>query len=49
MKIILLGVFAAGFVYAPFYVLDTLVMPDLQNLKQTYSNEDQTVQNLFPQ
>lgn len=37
MKFILLGVFVTFFVALPMYLLNSLVMPELSGLKQTYS------------
>jgi hypothetical protein len=49
MKFLLLGVFVFFFVYIPLYLLNSLVMPDLNGLEQSYSHQGQTVQQLFPQ
>jgi len=42
MRLLSLGVFVVIFVIAPMYVLNKVVMPELQSLKQTYSNDGAT-------
>ena len=49
MRFMLLGIFAFFFVAMPMYLLDTLVMPELNSLQYSYAHQDQTVQALFPQ
>jgi hypothetical protein len=46
MKYMLLGLFIFFFVILPMYALNSLVMPELDSLKQTYSNADATAQQL---
>jgi hypothetical protein len=46
MKYMLLGLFVFFFVILPMYALNSLVMPGLESLKQTYSNADATAQQL---
>lgn len=38
MKFILYAVFVIFFVALPMYILNTLVMPDMQSLQQTYTH-----------
>lgn len=38
MKFIFLGVFVFFFVYMPMKLLDTLVLPQLTSLEQTYAH-----------
>jgi hypothetical protein len=40
MKIILLSVFVFFFVAVPFYILESVVMPGLDSLQQTYAHAD---------
>jgi len=49
MKMLLVGVVVAAFAFLPVFLLQTLVMPELAQLKQSYVQADQTVQALFPQ
>jgi hypothetical protein len=49
MKIIAVGIIVAAFAYLPVFTLQTLVMPELTQLQQSYAHADQTVQALFPQ
>ena len=40
MKFLLLSIFAALFVAMPLYLLDTILMPELNQFKQTYARTD---------
>lgn len=46
MRFMLLGIFVFFFVIIPMYLLNTLVMPELQSLKQTYARADTVAQRL---
>jgi hypothetical protein len=49
MKSLLIGVVVAAFAFLPVFILQTLVMPQMLQLKQSYAQAGQTVQALFPQ
>lgn len=44
MKVLGLSLLALSFMYVPFIMLETLVMPELLNLQQTYSNAEAIAQ-----
>jgi len=43
MRLILFGIFGAVFVILPFYLLNTMVMPELNSMQQFYAHEGQIV------
>jgi hypothetical protein len=49
MKWMLLTIFIFFFVFAPLYLLNSLVMPDLLGLKQTYLHADQRANAIISQ
>lgn len=49
MKTFAIGVVVAAFVFLPLYLLQTLVMPELKVMQQSYAQAGQTAQTLFPQ
>ena len=42
MKLVLLAVFVFFFVVLPMYMLNALLLPELNALRQTYANAGQT-------
>lgn len=45
MKLLLLGVFVLAFAVLPMYLLDALVMPQLDSLKQVYAHAEDVANN----
>lgn len=46
MKILFLLGFAGFLAFTPVYLYQTIVQPELENLAQSYSNFDQTAQDI---
>lgn len=46
IKILVATIFIGGVAYTPVYVLDSTVMPQLNNLKHSYENMDELAEDI---
>jgi hypothetical protein len=46
MRILFLAVFVGGLTFTPVYVFDSLVIPELLSMKESYSNFDKAAEEI---
>lgn len=46
MRVLFLAVFVGVMAFTPVYLLDSMVMPELLSMKESYSNFDKTAEEI---